>query len=141
MVQEFRNDKVELRNSNLRGKVDGEETIRSLKPQNIREVVPSDVASFIKFTWETMSEAHSNARRYKAPLPPCRGEELLEFFKIMELKPKILIAATDRLRRHRWRILIIDREFPRQLIIQEDPSEYTEEECRAQLNSMIALGG
>jgi hypothetical protein len=87
-----------------------------------------------------MSEAHSNARRYKAPLPLCRGEELLEFFKIMELKPKILIAATDRLRRHRWRILIIDREFPRQLIIQEDPREYTEEECRAQLNSMIARG-
>ena len=76
---------------------------------------------------------------YRPPLPAWAHP--LETLKIIELKSKLVVAATDRLSRRRWRILAIDREPRRQLAVEEDPREYTEEECRAEVGRLIAQGG
>ena len=81
------------------------------------------------------------AIHYRVPLPPCDGAQLLESLRIIELKHKILLSATDYRHRERHRIICIDRELPRQLIMEEDAREYTAEECRVQLELLVARGG
>jgi hypothetical protein len=78
---------------------------------------------------------------FQAPLPPCRSNRLLETLRIFELKHKIVIVATDRLQHEFWRIMSIDRSLPRQLLIDEDPNEYTPEQCRQQVDRLLAEGG
>jgi len=86
-------------------------------------------------------QPEASRRAYRAPLPPCDGEQLLERMQIVELKHKIVLVATDGRHGVRHRILVVDRELPRQLILEEDPCEYTAQECRARLDLLVAQGG
>ena len=88
-------------------------------------------------------------RRYSAPLPASSGAQPVETLHIYELKYKIIVIAEVQHRhgyhRHwddrRHCILAIDRKLHRQLEFEEDPREYTADECRVQIDRLIADGG
>ena len=65
----------------------------------------------------------------------------MEELKIVELKHKIVIAAAFGPSRKKWRILSIERDLRWQLAVDEDPREYTEDECRVQVDLMVSQGG
>ena len=88
-------------------------------------------------------------RRYSVPPPASSGTQPVETLRIYELKYKIVVIAEVQHRHgddshrddRRHCILAIDRKLPRQLEFAEDPREYTADECRVQIDRLIADGG